>query len=119
MFHQKGEIQSNAVNIKLCFYTNIKDKINKLIKSYVVYQCDQFYSPVSNSKYIGKTKYMCTIRKTCYLQRQFSFQLYLWCKPPIFKNLYCIGNKSFHAYTYGINSIPEDYKLQLQTGIHY
>ena len=35
------------------------------------------------------------------------------------KNLYCIGHKSFHAYTYGINSIPEDYKLQLQTGIHY
>ena len=24
------------------------------------------------------------------------------------KNLYCIGNKSFHAYTYDINSIPED-----------
>ena len=35
------------------FYTNIKDKINKLMKSYIVYQ---FCFPGRSSKCIGKTE---------------------------------------------------------------
>ena len=38
---------------KLCFYITIRDKINKLMKSYVAHQ---FCRPRCNSKYIGKTE---------------------------------------------------------------
>ena len=43
-----GIIQSTQ---KLSFYTNIKDKVPKLMKSYVVYQLD---CPGCNDSYIGK-----------------------------------------------------------------
>ena len=40
MFNQKGKIQNNAVNIKKAtfFNTNVKNQINKLMKSYAVHQ---------------------------------------------------------------------------------
>ena len=43
---------------KLSFYTNMKDEIPKLMKSYVVYQ---FNCPGCNDSYIGKTeRNLCT-----------------------------------------------------------
>ena len=47
----------------LCFYTNIKDKINKFMKSDVPYQ---FCCPGCNSKYTNKT---CIVEKIIHLTR--------------------------------------------------
>ena len=42
----------------MSFYTNMKDQIPKLMKSYVAYQ---FYCPGCNNSYIGKTEQnLCT-----------------------------------------------------------
>ena len=50
---KKVKLKVTQSTQKLFFCTNIKDKINKLMKSYVVYQ---FCCPGCNSKYIGKTE---------------------------------------------------------------
>ena len=92
---------------KLCFYTNIEDKINKLMKSYVVYQ---FCCPGCNSKYIGKTKQNLCVRLEEHATNDGSSVFNHICDCANYqyiKNLYCIENKSFDAYTYNINSIQE------------
>ena len=49
MFNYKIKLKVTQSTQKLCFYTNIRDKINKLMKSYAVHQ-------FCKSKYIGKTE---------------------------------------------------------------
>ena len=51
MFNYKIKLKVTQSTQKLCFYTNIRDKINKLMKSYAVHQ---FFRPRCKSKYIGK-----------------------------------------------------------------
>ena len=77
------------------------------MKSYVVHQ---FCFPGCNSKYIGKTE-----RNLCVRLEEHGTDN----GSPVFnhisdcanyqyiKNLHCIGNKSFDAYTYDIHSIQE------------
>ena len=84
----------------------MKDELNEFIKSNVAYQ---FCCQGSNN--IGKTsEIMCIIRRTCYRQKQLSFQPTLWlCELPIYiKNLYCINNNSFDAYMHDENFIQEN-----------
>ena len=50
---KKVKLKVTQSTQKLCFYTKIRDKINKLMKSYAVHQ---FCCPRCNSKYIGKTE---------------------------------------------------------------
>ena len=93
---------------KLCFYINIKDKISKLIKSYVVYQ---FCCTGCNSKYIGKTEHNLCIQLEEHATNNSSsvFNHISDCvNYQYIKNLHCTGNKSFDAYTYDINSIQEN-----------
>ena len=107
---------------KLCFYTTIKDKTNKLMKSYVVYQ---FCCSGCNSKYIGKTERNLCVRLEEHATDNGSsvFNHISDCANyQYIKNLHCIGNKSFDAYTYDINSIQENTNItliQLETGINY
>ena len=82
---------------KIWFYTNIKNKLNKFIKLHVAYQ---FCYLGFNSKHIGKTdEMMCTIRRTWYRQRQFSFQPNLWlCELPIHKKKLVLHKQNFIRY---------------------
>ena len=56
--HLTKEVKFRIIPQKLCFYTNMKDQIPKLMKSYVVYSFD---CPGFNDNYIGKTeRNLCT-----------------------------------------------------------
>ena len=57
-FTRKVKFRIMQSTQKLSFYTNMKDQIPKLMKSYVVYQ---FNFPGCNDSYIGKTeRNLCT-----------------------------------------------------------
>ena len=104
----KVKFKATQSTQKVCFYTNIKNKINKLLKSYVVYQ---FCCPGCNSKYIRKTERNLCLRLEEHATDNSSsvFNHMPDCANyQYIKILYCIGNKSFDAYTYDIDSIQEN-----------
>ena len=67
-----------------------KVKINKLLKSYAVYQ---FRCPECNSKYIGKTE-----RNLCVRLHIFN-HISDCANYQYIKNLHCVENRSFDTYT--------------------
>ena len=86
----------------------MKDKINKLIKSYVVYQ---FCCPGHNSRYIGKTERNLRKRLEEHATENGSSvfnHISDYANYQYLKSLYCIGNKSFDAYMYDVNSTQEN-----------
>ena len=108
MFNQKVKFKVTQSRQKLYFYTNMKDKINKLMKSYFV---SQFCCPGCNSKYIGKTERNLCVRLEEYAADNSSSVFHHisdYVNYQYIKNLYYIGNKSFDAYTYDTNSTQEN-----------
>ena len=90
------------------FYINIKDKINKLMKSYVVYQ---FFCSGCNWKYIGKIKRNLCLRLKGHATEKGSSVFNHTsdsAKYQYIKNLHCVENKSFDAHTYDNNYIQEN-----------
>lgn len=77
------------------------------MKSHVAYQ---FCCPGCNWKYIGKTERNLRVRLEEHatdIGISVFNHIYDCANYQFIKNLYGIGNKSFDAHTYDINSIPE------------
>ena len=97
---------------KLSFYTNMKDQIPKLIKSYVAYQ---FYCPGCNNSYIGKTEQnLCTRTEEhdCSDEGSAIYDHIKNCSYYSYiENLFRFNNDSFDKALFSINSVQSNTKV--------
>ena len=92
---KKVKLKVTPSTQKLCFYTNTKDVINKLMMPCVAYQ---FCCPGCNSNYTGRTE-----RNLCVRFNHIS-DCANW---QYIKYLYYMENEPFDPYMYNINSIQK------------
>ena len=97
---------------KLSFYTNMKDQIPKLMKSYVVYQFD---CPGCNDSYIGKTErnlctrteeHACSDKESAIYDHINNYSYYSYIE-----NLFRFNNDSFDKALFSINSVQSNTKV--------
>ena len=101
-----GIIQSTQ---RLRFYTNMKDQIPNLMKSYAVYQ---FNCPGCKYSYISKTEYdLCTIteKHTCSEKESAIYDHINNCS--YIEDLFRFNNDSFDKALFSINSVQSNTKV--------
>ena len=91
---------------KLTFYTNMKDQIPKLMKSYVVYQFD---CPGCHDSYIGKTEPNLCTRTEEHASSDKEHAIYNHINNCNYyryiENIFCFNNDSFDKALFSINSV--------------
>ena len=93
---------------KLSCYTNMKDQIPKLMKSYVVYQ---FNCPGCNDSYIGKTEHNLCTRTEEHACNDEGSMIYNHIKNcNYYSHIFSVNNDSFDKALFSINSVQSNTK---------